>query len=131
MKRAYEGKFHSALLFANFEKVNSGYILYNKFYNKECEIDHVACRNKIIFIFEGKRTNIKGVEKQLIKIAGLILNQRELLEKNIIFGIFNSIRLFAYSWKWQTLVEYNLKGEIKQTLKYENNKQLIEFLRNL
>ncbi|HLD10800.1 MAG TPA: hypothetical protein VJB89_01850 [Candidatus Nanoarchaeia archaeon] len=82
----------------------------------------MACRNKIIFIFEGKRTNIKGVEKQLIKIAGLILNQKELLEKNIIFGIFNSIRLFAYSWKWQTLVEYNLKGKIIQTLKYENNK---------
>jgi len=31
MKRAYEDKFHSALLFANFEKVNSRYILYNKF----------------------------------------------------------------------------------------------------
>ncbi len=96
------------------------------------EVDNIAWKGNVLFVFEGSRGKLDSEKISQIKERFNIFRfNRVGLVAEEGYPNFISIRVFYYNLKTQRLIEVNEKGTIKSTFSYSTAEELIETLRNI
>jgi len=93
------------------------------------EIDNLGIKNKILYIFEGKKGKIDI--HQLKERFILFQNNRTWILSKEIVPFYGFVKVFHYNLKRQKIIEVNIKGDILETYAYKTIPEFIRILQKI